>query len=149
MVEYISQEDIKSLEEFGKDDWDLKIMSDSQMIFQSDEEGIAPVVQFLRVFRRDLKNLVIYDRIVGRAVALLFIYLSEDSSPQGGNLKKVLGVTGSEKAKDVLEKYEIPFHFLKTVPFIANRDKTGPCPFEELSEGKTPEEFWKIASERC
>jgi hypothetical protein len=38
---------------------------------------------------------------------------------------------------------------LKTVPYIANRDQTGPCPFEELSEGKTPDEFWKIVSEKC
>ena len=148
-MKYITQEDIKSLEEFEKDDWDLKILSGSQMIFQSDEGGIAPVVQFLRAFRRDLKDLTIYDRIVGRAVALLFIYLSEDSTQKGRSLNKVLGVTGSEKAKDVLKKYEIPFHFLKTVPYIANRQKTGPCPFEELSEGKTPEEFWKIASEKC
>ena len=146
---YITQEDIKSLEEFEKDDWDLKILSGSQTIFQSDEGGIAPVVQFLRAFRRDLKDLTIYDRIVGRAVALLFIYLSEDSTQKGGSLNKVLGVTGSKKAKDVLKNYDIPFHFLKTVPYIANREKTGPCPFEELSEGKAPEEFWKIASEKC
>ncbi len=148
-MEHITQEDIQSLEEFEKDDWDLNILSGSKLIFQSDEEGIAPVVQFLRVFKRDLKNLVIYDRIVGRAVALLFIYLSKDSPQKGGKVKKVLGVTGSEKAKEVLKKYEIPFHFLKTVPYIANREKTGPCPFEKLSEGKTPEEFWKIASEKC
>lgn len=148
-MERITQEDIQSLVEYEKDDWDLKILSGSQMIFQSDDHGIAPVVQFLRVFKRNLKNIVIYDRIVGQAVALLFIYLSEDSSQRGGNVRKVLGVTGSEKAKDVLKKYELPFHFLKTVPYIANREKTGPCPFEKLSEGKTPEEFWKIASEKC
>jgi hypothetical protein len=103
----------------------------------------------LRVFKRNLKNLTVFDRIVGRAVALLFVYLSKDSSQKSGNLKKVLGVTGSEKAEEVLKKYEIPFHFLKTVPYIANREKTGPCPFEELSVAKTPEEFWKIASEKC
>ena len=148
-MEYITQEDIQYLEEFEKEDWDLKILSGSKTIFQSDEEGIAPVVHFLKTIRRDVRNLVIYDRIVGRAVALLFIYLSKESSLKGEKVDKVLGVTGSEKAKDVLKEYEIPFHFLKTVPYIANREKTGPCPFEKLSEGKTPEEFWEIASERC
>ncbi|MGB2696459.1 MAG: DUF1893 domain-containing protein [Candidatus Zixiibacteriota bacterium] len=145
----ITQEDVQSLEGFRKDDWDLKILSGSQVIFQSDEEGIAPVVNFLKTIRRDLRDFVIFDRIVGRAVALLFIYLSKDLSSEGRRVSKVLGVTGSERAEEVLKKHEIPFHFLKTVPYIANRKKTGPCPFEELSEGKTPEEFWKIASEKC
>jgi hypothetical protein len=148
-MERITKEVIQSLEEFEKDDWDLKILSGSHIIFQSDEEGIAPVIHFLKTIRRDLRDFVIFDRIVGQAVALLFIYLSKESSPKGGKVNKVLGVTGSEKAKEVLKEYKIPFHFLKTVPYIANREKTGPCPFEKLSEGKTPEEFWKIASEKC
>ncbi len=137
------------MQDFEKRDLDLKILSHKKVIFQSDERGIGAVVNFLRNPGNDLKDLVIYDRIVGQAVALLFVYLSDEFSQNRGKVKKVLGVTGSKKAKEVLEKYEIRFHFLKTVPYITNRDQTGPCPFEELSEGKTPEEFWNIASEKC
>lgn len=148
-MEHITREDIQGLTEFEKGDMDLKVLSGSQVIFQSDEKGITSVVRFVKELRRDSEDLVIFDRVVGQAVALLFIYLSGESSQEGAKVKKVLGVTGSAKAEEVLKRYEISFHFLKTIPYIANREKTGPCPFEKLSEGKTPEEFWKIASEKC
>jgi hypothetical protein len=61
----------------------------------------------------------------------------------------VYGVIGSKKAEEVLKKYQIPYLFLKKVPYITNRDKTGPCPFEKMAEGKSPEEFWKLVSEKC
>lgn len=147
-MEYITTEDIESLKEFEKSDLGLKILSDNRVIFESNQKGITPAVNFLKKFGTDLKNLVIYDRIVGQAVALLFVYLCEESPLKDRNVKKVLGVTGSEKAEKVLKKYQIPFYFLKTVPYIANREKTTPCPFEKLSEGKTPEEFYQIVSTR-
>jgi len=148
-MEKITQDDIKSLQEFEKSDLDLRILSDSQLIFESDDHGIASVVNFIKKFGAGVGNLTIYDSVVGRAVALLFVYLSGETPQRNPKVKKVLGVIGSKKAEEVLKTYEIPFHFLRTVPCITNREQSGPCPFEQLSEGKTPEKFWKIVSERC
>jgi len=141
----LSPEENKKLNDFARGAWDLVILLDEVIIYHSDKEdlsgqGIKPVVDFIRKFGTSLKNVVIYDKIVGQAVALLFVFLK---------VKKVYGVLGSEKAEKVLKKYQIPYLFLKIVPYISNRDKTGPCPFEIKAERKTPEEFWKMVSEEC
>jgi len=133
------------LKYFARGKWDLQVFKEGEIIYQSDESGIKPVVDFIKKSGTPLlsaqeKNLIIYDKIVGQAVALLFVLLK---------VKKMYGVIGSRKAEEVLKKHQIPYLFLKTVPYITNRDKSGPCPFEEMAEGKSPEEFWKLASEKC
>ena len=129
-----------NLKDFAQSKWDLQVLKDGEIIYQSDESGIKPVVDFVKKFGTSQKNLTVFDKIVGQAVALLFVLLK---------VKKVYGVTGSKKAEEVLKKHQIPYLFLTTVPYITNRNKTGPCPFEELAEGKSPEELWKLASEKC
>jgi hypothetical protein len=143
MNNYTNQEEIK-LKDFAKGKWDLEILSDGEITYQSGEPGIKPVIDFIKKSGTSLlsaqeKNLIIYDKIVGQAVALLFVLLK---------VKKVYGIIGSKKAEEVLKKSFIPHLFLQTVPYITNRDKTGPCPFEKLSEGKSPEEFWELVSEK-
>ena len=76
---------------------------------------------------------MIFDKIVGQAVALLAAYLKA---------REVYGGTGSELAAKALEKYKIKFYFQKTIPNILNQDKTGLCPFEKLSIDKSPTEFY-------
>jgi len=150
MNNYTNQEEIK-LKDFAKGKWDLQILKDGEVIYQSKESGIKPVIDFIKKFGTSLKDLMIYDKIVGQAVALLFVLLKVKSSrcrQDSSSFAKVYGVVGSKKAEEVLKKYQIPHLFLQTVPYITNRDKTGPCPFEKMAEGKSPEEFWKLVSEK-
>ena len=47
-----------------------------------------------------------------------------------------------------LDKYGITHHLESTVPFILRADGVRMCPMEELSIGKTPEEFYTTLKER-
>jgi hypothetical protein len=76
---------------------------------------------------------VIFDKIVGQAVAFLAAYLKA---------QEVYGVTGSKLATAALEKFRISFYFQETVPNIMNKDQTDLCPMEKLSFDKSPEEFY-------
>ena len=102
-------------------------------IFRSKKSGVRGLLDFINERREPCRNLVVFDKIVGRGAALLAAYLKA---------KEVYGGTGSEFGARVLEKYKIKFHFRKTVPNILNRDKTALCPFEKLSLDKTPKEFY-------
>ncbi|MCG2688513.1 DUF1893 domain-containing protein, partial [Candidatus Parcubacteria bacterium] len=86
-------------------------------------------------YGRRHRDLVIFDKIIGKAAALLFAYLGA---------KEVYGVIGSESAVRVLRKFRVKFYFKKTVKGILNKRKTGPCPMEALSRTKTPEELYNL-----
>jgi hypothetical protein len=51
----------------------------------------------------------------------------------------------SQAAVRSLEKFGISYHFLEIVPCI--REGNNICPMEELSEGKTPGEFYQAVKD--
>ncbi len=113
--------------------WELEVWAGERIISRSKKAGVAGLLAFIQKYDKKYKDLVIFDKIVGRGAALLVAYLKA---------KAVYGALGSKLAVQALKKFKIEFYFKKTVPNILNRDKTGLCPFEKLSLNKTPEEFY-------
>lgn len=124
----------QKFEEFLKSSWGLELWLGNEIIFRSKKSGVRGLLDFINERGEKHESIVIFDKIVGQAVALLAAYLKA---------KKVYGGTGSELAAKALEKYKIKFYFQKTVPNILNRDKTDLCPMEKLSINKTPEELYR------
>lgn len=87
-----------------------------------DGRGLGPLFNALK--DGGLKDAYVYDKVTGRASALLLAY--------GGAKELNTGMLSSE-AVPVLEKYRIKYTAAKTVPYILNRAKTGSCPMETLA----------------
>lgn len=83
--------------------------------------GLGPLITHLQ--KGDLKNAQMYDKVTGRASALLLAY---------GGAKSLHTGMLSQEAVPILEKYHITYTYDKQVPYILNRSKTGSCPMETL-----------------
>lgn len=129
----------QEFEKFLKSSWGLELWLGNKTIFRSKKSGVRGLLDFINERGGGQEGIVIFDKIVGQAVAFLAAYLGA---------KEVYGGTGSELAAKALEKYKIKFHFQKTIPNILNRDKTDLCPMEKLSIDKAPEEFYKCLINR-
>lgn len=97
------------------------------------------MLEYLAHFSPYEVDVVVFDRVVGNAAALL--------------LKKILcrevySELGSENAIKTLVSSGIDYHFNKTVPYIENDSRQDMCPMEKLSLGKSPEEFYEALKKR-
>jgi len=77
---------------------------------------------------------VIFDRIVGNAAALLL---------QKAFCLEIYSPLGSEFAVQTLSEQGIKYHFSRTVPYILNQAGDDICPMEKLSLDKSSEEFFQ------
>ncbi len=125
----------KKFERFVESKFALEIRQQGRIVFRSKKSGVTGLVAFIAKYGRQHQDLVIFDKVIGRAAALLFAYLK---------VKEVCGIVGSKSAARTLRQFKIAFHFQKTVAGILNKTKTGPCPMEKFSQSKTPEEFIKL-----
>ena len=115
----------------------LYVYYQGKLIFNSEEDGIAPLVNYIIRFNSHVKEILVFDRVAGNAVALLLRMTS---------CVEVWSQVGSELAAQTLSNFGINYHFTVTTPYILNRQNNGICPLEQLSLGKTPEEFYGIIS---
>jgi len=122
-------------EKFLKSSFGLEIRSKGKIVARSKKAGIKGLVDFIKKHNRRLKDLIIFDKTVGRGVALLSVYLKA---------KAVYGKTGSKLASKAFKKYKIKFYFNKTIPHILNKKGDGLCPFEKLSLDRKPKEFYSL-----
>jgi len=125
----------KEFERFAKTKFTLEIRQQGKILFRSKRDGVSGLLTFIKKYGQKYQGLVIFDKVIGRAAALLFAYLKT---------KEVYGVVGSRLAARTLNKFKIKYYFKKTVPGIINKTKTGLCPMEKLSKGKTPEKLYDL-----
>jgi hypothetical protein len=117
----------------------LRIYRDGRLVFNSKKDRLLPLMDYIAARKAVRGPLIIYDKIMGNAAAMLAVVAkaSEAYSP-----------LGSELAVKTLDKYGINYHLTKIVPFIIRDDGKGMCPMEQLSIGKSPEEFYSIMKAR-
>ena len=97
------------------------VLVKGDMIYKSSRPGIAPMIEFIDN-KTDLTGFSIADKIVGKAVSLLFIY---------AHIKEVFAKTISKPAFEILEKHSIKVSYDVMTERIINRKGTGLCPMEE------------------
>ena len=102
----------------------LFISKNSDLIYSSKMAGITPLLDVIdRIELVSLSGSTVVDKVVGKAAALLIVYISA---------LRVCSKLMSRAAAKVLEKHSIDFLSLETVDFIANRDGSDVCPFEKI-----------------
>ena len=120
------------LEDSGQN---LLVFRDGELIFSSGSRGVAPLVEAVDAFGREgLMGVVTADRIVGRAAALLNVYMGA---------VEVHALLISAGAEEVLGGHGVGFVFREETDAIKMRDGVVFCPFERLVQGVSdPEEAY-------
>ncbi|MEA1971556.1 MAG: DUF1893 domain-containing protein [Thermodesulfobacteriota bacterium] len=121
-------------ESFLKSGDTVRIISPGGTIFRSQKRGISPLLNYIEQSPL-MDEVVVLDKITGNAAALLM---------KKACCREVLSPLGSELAAESLQCFGIVRHFMKTVPHIINREGNGMCPFEKMSIGKSPDEFYEL-----
>jgi hypothetical protein len=116
---------------FLTSDDSLRVYDGDRLVFSSKKERLVPLMEYIA--GNPVPQTVIFDKVMGNAAALLSVKV---------NAREVFSPLGSEFAIETLDKHGIIHHLDTTVPFILRADGTRMCPMEELSIGKTAEEFY-------
>ena len=112
----------------------LRVYEGDKLVFVSSKDRLLPLLEYLERFASDYQRVVIFDKIIGNAAALLSIK---------AKCQEVFSPLGSQLAVKTLEKYSIKYHFSQIIPCIQRADGEDMCPMEKLSLGKSPEEFYQ------
>ncbi len=126
---------LKKLEDFVRSDWSLVVENRTGLVFRSKEEKLRPLLKCIEQHSSEMKGAILFDRVVGRAAALLCAY---------ARVGTVLTPLLSDGGREALNQFAIPFHALGRVKEILNEDSSGPCPMEEKARGKSPLEFHEL-----
>lgn len=104
-----------------------------------DQNGIKPLFLHLEE-NGDFKNAHVYDKVTGKASAMVLAY---------GSAEKLHTGILSKEAIPVLEKYNIEYSADETVDYILNRDESDKCPMEKTVEKiDDPAEAFNALKER-
>jgi len=112
----------------------LQIYQGETLVFSSKKDRLLPLMEYIAAHRAGGQPVIIYDKIMGNAAALLAVKV---------NCREVYSPLGSELAIKTLDRYSIKYHLTETVPCIQRPDGQGLCPMEQLSIDKEPEEFYR------
>lgn len=112
----------------------LRIYEGNQLIFSSTKDRLLPLLEYIDRFIPYHQRVVVFDKIMGNAAALLSVVAS---------CQEVYSPLGSQLAVKTLDNYSIKYHFTEIVPYIEKANGEGMCPMEELSINKEPEEFYE------
>jgi len=113
----------------------LRVYEGSKLLFASNKGRLLPIIEYIDRFVPYHQRVVIFDKIIGNAAALLCIR---------ANCREVYSPLGSQLAITTLDKYGVKCHFTEIVPCIQQPDGEGMCPMERLSMDKNPDEFYEI-----
>jgi hypothetical protein len=117
----------------------IRIYRNGSMVFSSNKERLLPLIEYMDRFISHKDSVLVLDRVVGNAAALLFTRI---------NCKEVFSDLGSENAIKTLDAFGIKYSFNRMVPCIENENRSDMCPMEKLSLGKSPEEFYTALKQR-
>jgi len=112
----------------------LQVFEDNELVFTSNKDRLLPLLEYIEDFAPYHREVVIFDKIMGRAAALLCVKAS---------CQEVYSPLGSQLAIEALDKYGIRYHLTQIVPYIQKADQKDMCPMERLSLDKGPEEFYE------
>lgn len=117
----------------------LRIYQGEKLVFSSKKDRLLPLLEYIDTPQAGGQPVVIYDKIMGNAAALLAVKV---------NCRETYSPLGSELAVMTLDRYGIKYHLTKIVPCILQDDGQSLCPMEELSIGKNPDEFYRALKAR-
>ncbi|MEJ2739204.1 MAG: DUF1893 domain-containing protein [Dehalococcoidia bacterium] len=126
------------LQELSSSGHKLRIYNQNYtLIYHSNMDRLKPLLEYLNLYANKYTNIIVADRIMGNAAALLSIK---------AGCKEIYSPLGSQIAEESMKQYGIPYLFTSVVPYIAQPGTTTMCPMEMLSIGKSPDEFFELVN---
>jgi len=122
-------------DEFLASDYTLLVYEGDQLIFFSDKDRLLPLLEYIDSFAAYHQRVVIFDKIMGNAAALLSVKAS---------CQEVYSPLGSRLAIRTLDRYGIKYHLAEIVPYIQKPGGGDMCPMERLSINQETEEFYEV-----
>ena len=114
----------------------IVVVKNSVVLSKRRGKGIQPFLEAIEELQHTMYGSIIGDRMLGKASALLCVYVKA---------KEVYALHATPKAKDVLKKHEIYVRVDKTVDHIRNKTGDGFCPFEKLLKNvDSPREAYEV-----
>ena len=111
----------------------LLVYQKGKISFQ-DEHGIKPLL--IQIKKKGLKNAIAFDKVIGKAAALLMVY---------GKVKQVHTNIIAKDAITVFDKYKVKYSYNEVVDYIQNVKKDGLCPMEQkVLNTDNPKKAYKI-----
>ncbi|MDD4860052.1 MAG: DUF1893 domain-containing protein [Dehalococcoidales bacterium] len=126
-------------EEFTTSTDTLRIYAENKLVFTSNKDRLLPLLEYLDTIAPRYKDVIIMDKIMGNAAALLAVL---------ADCREVYSPLGSEFAIQTLNAHHIKHHLGKIVPHIMKPDGSDMCPMERMSIGKSPQVFHKELKNR-
>lgn len=90
--------------------------------YTSFDSGIKPVISKLNEDINYFKGLIVADKIIGKASAMLLTL---------SGIKEIYCIVLSKAGKDILDKYNIEYHYETLTDYIINRKGDDMCPMEK------------------
>jgi len=103
----------------------LVIMKEGETIFESTCRGISGFLEAIERHGDCLRGSSLADRIAGRAVALLSVYV---------DAKAIYATILSRRGKEILDRHLVYYEHARLVDSIMDSERTELCPFEKLVE---------------
>lgn len=91
-------------------------------IYTSKLHGIGPIINPMKEDMNYFQDAMVVDKVIGKATAMLLIL---------SKVQYIYAYVLSEKAKEILDYYQIDYDYETLVPYIINRTKDGMCPMEK------------------
>jgi hypothetical protein len=117
---------INYLEELDNTGNSLMIYKADKLVFESQSKGIRPYLEAINSVKEGLNGTTVVDKIVGRAAALLIVYIEAE---------KVFASVLSRPGKEVLDQHGFNVVFSNLVDQIKLKDGRIFCPFERMVQG--------------
>ena len=121
--------------EFLASDDTLRVYEGDQLVFCSNKDRLLPLLEYIEGFVPQHQSVVILDKVMGNAAALLSIK---------AGCQEVCSPLGSQLAIKTLDKYGIKYHLTEIVPYIQKAGGQEMCPMEKLSLDKGSAEFYQV-----
>lgn len=113
----------------------LQVYKDDTLLFSSSKDRLFPLLKYIDRFASNHQPVVIFDKIMGNAAALLSVE---------ARCREVYSPLGSQLAVRTLAKYNLKYHLSEIIPYIQKSNGEGMCPMEKLSINKEPAEFYGV-----
>ena len=113
----------------------LQVFEGGKLIFASNKDQLLPLMEYINDFSLGHQQVIIFDKIVGNAAALLAVKV---------DCREVYSPLGTQHAVTTLEKYGIGYYLSEIIPYIKRANREDICPMEKLSLNKEPEEFYEV-----
>lgn len=121
-----------NLDYFTRTTWSFVLIRSGKIVFKSKLQGLKPLIYFLKKHKKEMRGATAYDKIVGRAAAILLVH---------GKVEEVWTLTLSKLGKAYLAKNKVKVVYRTLADRIVNRRGNDICPMEKMSAKMREREF--------